>query len=242
MRNEHIGSVTEYLILVEEISSSHNKKDGTKDGDILYRGQCQDFPLLPKIARSKQPSWSYEEEISMLSDVRLRGKIYRDFSNLDAWGLLKLAQHYGLATRLLDWTRNPLVAMWFACSEHSKPFKPHVYILLPHWDIDILDTKLIPNPREHHTKLYILRSEFEDPRVVSQDAWFTVHAESRKYGRFVPLGELEHHAEGMVKITIKPKSKEKILNDLDNLGVSYETIFPDLEGVCKYINWKANQS
>jgi len=38
-----------------------------------------------------------------------------------------------------------------------------------------------------------------------------------------------------------PPNREKILKNSDSLWISYETIFPDLEAVCKYINWKANQ-
>jgi hypothetical protein len=34
---------------------------------------------------------------------------------------LAIAQHYGLATNVLDWTTNPLVALFFACGEaHDK--------------------------------------------------------------------------------------------------------------------------
>ncbi|MDO0945460.1 FRG domain-containing protein [Chromohalobacter israelensis] len=242
MRTENASSVTEYLSLVEEISSAHFSKDlrhrVKQEGKILYRGQGQDFPLLPKIARENEDKDPLSKELYMLSELRIRGRVHRDFSQLDVWGLLTLAQHYGLATRLLDWTRNPLVALWFACNERDSKNSPHVYILLPHWDIDFLDRDSL-NETSQHVGISILRTRFEDSRVIAQDGWFTVHSPSKKYGKFIPLGELYHHAEGMVKVKINPSSKHLILRELDTLGVSYQTIFPDLEGVCKYINWKS---
>jgi len=39
---------------------------------------------------------------------------------VDEWEWLVWAQHYGMKTRLLDWTSNPLTALWFACSNVYK--------------------------------------------------------------------------------------------------------------------------
>lgn len=242
MRTEVINSVTEYLKLIEEVNSTHTKLSDhvRQDEHPLYRGQSQDFPLLPKIARDDKHSKSFDKESFMLSELKIRGSIHRDLSQHDVWSLLTLAQHYGLATRLLDWTSNPLVAMWFACKENSSEGCPHVYILLPHWGINYLDRESVRNTKDH-VQISILRTRLEDSRVVAQDGWFTVHSPSRKYGKFIPLGDLGHHAEGMVKVKVNPKSKNDILKELDMLGISYQSIFPDLEGVCRYLNWKAEE-
>jgi hypothetical protein len=242
MKTKSADSLNQYLNIIEEVSCSHFDKSKEysvkQEGDLLFRGQSNDLPLLPKIARTNQHLNLIDKESKMLSELRVRGGVHRDLSQFDSWSLLTLAQHYGLATRLLDWTRNPLVAIWFACKELSDKDSPHVYILLPHWDIDFLDRKTLLNPQDHFG-VSILRPQMEDARVIAQDGWFTVHSISRKYNTFLPLGALEHHAEGMVKIKINSCSKVAILKDLDRLGISYQTIFPDLEGLCKYINWQS---
>lgn len=242
MRTEVIDTLTEYLTLISEVRSDHKKRnhDVRQDSEPLYRGQSQDFPLLPKIARNNESSQILKKEAFMLTELKIRGRRHKDISELDLWGLLTLAQHYGLSTRLLDWTSNPLVAMWFACYENNPQNKPHVYILLPHWGIDHLDRESVRNTKDH-IQTSILRTRLEDSRVIAQDGWFTVHSPSRKHGKFIPLGEQEHHAEGMVKIEVNSENRNEILKELDTFGVSYQSIFPDMEGLCRYIDWKAEE-
>lgn len=243
MRTEDVRAVSEYLALIEEIGandlSEEERLHVRREGELLFRGQSHNYPLLPKIARNGDGERVDAQESRMLVELRRLGTVYQNLSRLDAWDLLTVAQHNGMATRLLDWTRNPLMALWFAVRNGIGNEGVFVYVLLPHWNIDLLDRAAAPIP-SRHTGLSLLRPNLEHARIIAQDAWFTVHSRSRKHRTFMPLGENDGHAETIIRIRVQGNSRE-LLENLDTLGVSYQTAFPDLEGVCRYINWKLGE-
>ena len=81
-----------------------------------FRGQTQDWALTPNIFR-----YGYKEQIEkeIYSDFRNSVRLYPsplvDFKN--PWEMLCYAQHFGVPTRLIDWTINPLMAAYFAVED-----------------------------------------------------------------------------------------------------------------------------
>ena len=114
--DQEIGSINDLLDKCREFREIHG------DGVVLYfRGESRCFPeLRPSVMRSpvagEAPLRAVESE--MLNDLMTRQP--EAFNALDSdlarW---VLAQHHGLRTRLLDITRNPLVAIYNACEGHS---------------------------------------------------------------------------------------------------------------------------
>lgn len=236
-------SVHQFLSLIEEIRNKH--MDLARSGEVLksdlflLRGQDEDFSLLPKIARYDQQLDLHTREEYMLHELGRRGSLYRKMDHLDEWDLLTLAQHNGMATRLLDWSTNPLTALWFACENTESKTSSFVYILRPHRGIKHIDRKITPTPKKH-IGFGILKPRLEDPRVIAQDGWFTVHTVSRKYGKIQSINEVTNLVDGLVKIEIPAKAAKHVLKSLDILGVNHQTIYPDISGVCSYINWKSS--
>ena len=114
MLEVHVKSFENYL---EEIFDICNKNVPPKK-HLFYRGQSNiNYQLLPTIGRNKTTSsiTSYlnnERNIIELAKYKLP-KVFNN--TLDPIDLLATMQHYGIPTRLLDVTTNPLIALYFAC-------------------------------------------------------------------------------------------------------------------------------
>jgi len=215
-----------------------------KDEEIfLFRGQpCADS-LLPKIARKDPRINTYELEKKMLDDLRHRGSLFLENDDISDLDLLAIAQHHGMATRLLDWTTNPLVALWFACFNTEEKRNAHFYIYRAvidsvvdrSTDSDIFDMSV--------TKIF--RPKLNNPRIIAQQGWFSIHNFSRgsnwlttREGSFVGLDEDVLHFLWVWHVEIPEEDRSMILPKLSRLGVNYETVFPDLDGICRNINWQ----
>lgn len=190
----------------------------------IFRGHEDfSFPLKPSVARIKPKEKTIQiMESDMLEEFQRR---YLSVPT-DGWGLLALAQHHGLPTRLLDWTQNPLVAMFFAVDKHSESGGSAVWA----YRYNLVATKEL-NPFEIK-RIHVFHPAHVTTRITAQQACFTVHPPP-----FYDMRRVQRVDEELVKFTIKRKYRTQIKNDLDRLGINCASLFPDLDGLCKYLKW-----
>ena len=125
-KDTNIKDVSSFLYWVEQTRYTDNQKEeGSGSSQDLsfecsrryYRGQsCSEWPLLPGIFRDKT-FITQEHDLLTKSSLRLARKVSSLNNYLEE---MVYFQHYGLKTRLLDVTFNPLIALYMACCEDRK--------------------------------------------------------------------------------------------------------------------------
>jgi len=224
-----------YITSVEDLIASTESLVRDTSGYLLFRGQPVNEPLLPKIARRDPAKNTVELEKTIVKEFRRRLARERDISAMDAWDILVYAQHHGLTTRLLDWTTNPLFALWFACSDYKSNSDGYIYMLSAR-DNALLDTSIEIDPFKIQ-KTYVVKPNINNSRLRAQSGWFTVHRYSEDAKRFVDVAR-NTSIDGTILMQGIPRDKKlDILRTLDKLGVNQESAYPGPEGTASYINW-----
>src|ERR1700722_5488506 len=118
---KHPRSFKNFVALIEQ----QQLKAG---GTLWFRGAGKSsYTLLPTLYRPRKCRGAFDLgllERQLMMRFRQRSMPFLTHSLADDWDMLFFMQHYGVPTRLLDWTENPFIGLYFAVM--SSPFSVKV--------------------------------------------------------------------------------------------------------------------
>lgn len=196
----------------------------------VFRGQpSETWDLKPSAGRGDRYDPLFEERVfrAFKKDARLH--LHMHLQDTNDWDWLALAQHFGLPTRLLDWSMNPLVACFFALMEEQHADKNAIVLAYPLDEGQIIDPKTWPQPFQIDRVGFLFPSSLA-PRISSQRGIFSVHP--RPNEAWLPK-ELEGH-----RFIIPAEFRFAFQRKLFRMGVDAAHIWANLEGVCTSLKWQ----
>ena len=247
-------------LIVESLSQCSNIIDKLVDDwniinnkCIWFRGQSDfSWELVPGLYRHKEGSY-FERELNREFILHSQTLIDKQPSTILGW--LVLMQHYGMPTRLLDWTESYLVALFFAVMDCKESIDAAIWVIRPAYINNAsLKDHMIPIELDARLKDYILpwpdtrernikavypaafRPWWNNSRIVAQRGMFTIHGSSKE-----PLNRVieQYNNLGLnmqaIKLLIPGKMKRKILHELRFTGITDFLLFPEVEGLCREI-------
>jgi hypothetical protein len=211
---------------------------------VWFRGQGNaEYPLLPSLLRYKNGLEKEQELFQKFQQLSLRVSPRRTSD----WETLFDMQHYGIPTRLLDWTETLGIAAFFAARSNLR-FNPGksatIYLLDPYTlnsysginklpiipDDDDIKYRDIYWHKKPFAPLYPLaiNTIFVNDRMLSQRGVFTVHGDNK-----TPIEKLCD--QGVTKIVLEVKAIMEALEFCEIANINEFTVYPDMAGIADYV-------
>lgn len=238
-------SVSSFQELLEALESNH---DGYK-GSIWYRGQSnKNWKLIPGYHRTTR---QYTESTLLKRFKQNAAMLISDIPK-NSFDWLFLMQHYGVATRLLDWSESPLVALYFALTSRGendedavlwslKPTElnrnagirsPNEDFFIPSFeDVEVGSysvESLSSNPNTQLNPIAVIATR-NNTRIQAQHGVFTIH-----HLDMVPIEDIGDSTH-VIKYVIPSDVKEKLAKQLEVLGFTKFQLFPELLSIGEMI-------
>lgn len=239
MLTQKIHTIDELLQFMNGLYEKHGAR-------LWYRGEENAaLTLVPSIQRSRR---RLDVERYITNDFYIRARQILDNPpakhNYAAW--VSLMQHYGLPTRMLDWSESPLIAAFFATETYrtTPETDAGVWVLAPHLlnekegfgrciypiDADTTQEMLLPAFKHNHhnpelvDRILACSSTENNLRMYSQHSNFTVHNSPQRLEEICDENML-------YKIIIPCDRKKYFIDSLRVFGITEGSVYPDLDHI-----------
>ncbi len=242
---ERITGLGEYFDVINSVLKKEVTFWFRGNADLTYR-------LVPSALRYPKLS-ERNKALSLLNDFKRFGelKLTKTPNANQEFKWVQLAQHYGLPTRLLDWTKNAAIALYFACerepekdgavfilnpidlNREASPKEPRIFD--PNQDVSLIRRylRLDGSKNLRDLKTIAVNPPWNSERIMLQQGVFTLNG-----SRMFTLTDKQ--VPSLVYLRIKKEYKQDLLNELERIGINEMSIFPEAEHMCRYLKWREN--
>lgn len=149
----------------------------------------------------------------------------------DYWAL---AQHHGLVTPLLDWTRSPYIALFFA-------FLEAVDQQVEYRSVYALSTSILLDNdcanEQPDGKVRLVSPSMNNRRLIAQSGLFTYLPRGKNLFEYIRTKYTDNELMAyLTHIKIPNKERSECLVSLNKMNINYLSLFPDLDGAAKHVN------
>ena len=217
-----------------------------------------EFPDSPRVVPMGILPDTFERDLLLRFQRRAHHYIPNPPDDEDVLDWLALMQHYGVPTRLLDWTLSPYVALYFALENSQPDAECAVWAINTDWlsekarEKSLTDARFPADPHERALNEYLNRNLFNagnpnvvvvaDPvrmneRVAAQQGVFL--CDLSKVGTFtVTLQEMlfmrmPPTSPVIWKFVIKTAERVRSVRELNRMNINGASLFPGLDGFAR---------
>lgn len=237
LKKERIGGSK---VAHEEMNWSRFKEYALEQKDgLIYRGQARHWRLRTSFHRTghadliayldeKVPE--LERHINAVSDHN-----YDTTNDRSLGALLNLAQHHGYPTPLLDWTRSPYVAAFFAFEDKSR-LKKEGHVSIFEFD-EMKWGNMAGRSAQTRVPNFVVRTlelpGFGNSRVLPQQS-ITMYSNVDNIEGIIKANE-KYTGQFIRAVSIPVSDRKAAMRDLGLMGITWGSMFPGFDGICKQL-------